>query len=91
MCIRDRCGLVADPAHGGALHVLCLVDGIVAEATGEGFGQDHQIGFTGQGLDQVTVVLAIATVSYTHLDVYKRQACARSSDGNAKWSMPIYT
>lgn len=53
-------GLFADPRDGRAVHVLGAIDGLVAEAAGEGLRQDDQIGHAGQRRDQLRVVVAVA-------------------------------
>ena len=36
-------------------------------------------------LTMLGIIIGIASVSYTHLDVYKRQALCRIWNGNEKW------
>ena len=61
MCIRDR-------------YILDQIQGIGANLVYASYsGAGHRI--TAVALDELTVD-DVAAVSYTHLDVYKRQSCA---------------
>ena len=42
-------------------------------------GSHRRLTFLGLGLSAVSMLMSLAPVSYTHLDVYKRQAIRRSS------------
>src|SRR3546814_7124589 len=52
--------LFRSPGERWAIHGVGLVDGVVAEAAGEGFRQQHQVGVAVQRCDQVAVVVAVA-------------------------------
>ena len=85
MCIRDRAG-GADWQASGNDHSVTLTGTVANEEAKTQAGKDAQA-FFGENIaidNQLVVkaadpVAAIAPVSYTHLDVYKRQNCNRAS------------
>ena len=76
MCIRDRkAGAVYEGKYllGTSFARPIIAKRIVEIAKAEGADAIAH-GCTGKGNDQVRFELTIKAVSYTHLDVYKRQA-----------------
>src|SRR5690606_26878545 len=53
-------GVFAHPGQGRAVHGFGVFDGVVGEATGEGFGEDDEVGDAAQGRDEFAVVVAVA-------------------------------
>ena len=61
------------------------IDRIIKKAAGgDGKEEYESIVYEGYGIGGVAVIVeALTAVSYTHLDVYKRQASCRISNGNS--------
>ena len=77
MCIRDR--LFADPTSAAAVALGGVVVSVNTCANLVGrlsFGQiiDKLGAYKSLLISLVVTIVALVTVSYTHLDVYKRQA-----------------
>src|SRR3546814_817141 len=53
-------GVLPDAGWRWGIRGFGLVEGVVAEAAGEGFRQQHQVGVAVQRCDQVAVVVAVA-------------------------------
>ena len=81
MCIRDRFGALTKTyyAEKTGIDPANMVVVSIMPCTAKKF-ECQRPEMTASGFQDVDYVLTVRAVSYTHLDVYKRQALHRASD-----------